>query len=238
MGTEDGTIDTTEHDMSRDRAIRLFTFLRRLAELRTRTIRTLDEYEQVLWLHSIPQEHGCYCIAWRPDDAVQTEVWVEIQKPRLQAPPALPKILEPWVLAQHVADSSQDVPEIQEQIPAREAAEQSDEGGAPREINRLASRDFPDVHAAWEQYVMEAWWPWAERDRVLQQVQRCYTSLYSLYQQQQRLGEAYEVVLGLGYLTWRTPSVQTVKRHLLVAQTSIQFDAIKGKITVGSQSHS
>jgi very-short-patch-repair endonuclease len=231
--TEDGTISTPEHDVSRDRAIRLFTFLRRLAELRTRTIRTLDEYEQVLWFHSIPQEHGCYCIAWRPADTAQTEVWVEIQKPRLQAPPTLPKILEPWVLAQHVTDSSQDVPEIQERVPASEAVEQSDRGSAPGETLIWQLADFPDVHATWEKYVTEDWWPWAERDRVLQQIQHCYTSLYSLYQQQQRLGEAYEVVLGLGYLTWRTPSAQTVKRHLLVAQTSIHFDAVKGKISVG-----
>lgn len=48
------------HDLS----IRLFTFLRDLAALRTKTIRTLDHYEKVLWFDEIPQETGCHCIAW------------------------------------------------------------------------------------------------------------------------------------------------------------------------------
>ena len=42
------------------------------------------------------------------------------------------------------------------------------------------------------------WWPWAEADRRVQAIQRVYTQLFSIYQKQQRLGEQYEVVLGLG----------------------------------------
>ena len=51
-------------DEIRDRAIRLFTFLRELTELRTTTVRNCDQYEKVIWFDDIPQEVGCDCIAW------------------------------------------------------------------------------------------------------------------------------------------------------------------------------
>src|SRR5205807_2454214 len=86
--------------------------------------------------------------------------------------------------------------------------------------------------AAWHAYLRERWSPWAERDRVLQQAQRIYTDLFRVYQSQQRLGEAYEVVLGLGHLSWRTPSGHVVARHVVVAQANVRFDADRGVISV------
>ena len=73
---------------------------------------------------------------------------------------------------------------------------------------------------------------WAEEDRRLQRIQRIYTELFSIYQRQERLGEAYEVVLGLGLLTWRT-SNREIRRHILTAKTSLTFEPTQGIITVG-----
>jgi len=39
-----------------DRAIRLVDYLTRLAYLRATTIRDVEEYSQILWIHEIPQE--------------------------------------------------------------------------------------------------------------------------------------------------------------------------------------
>ncbi|MCJ7561141.1 AAA domain-containing protein, partial [Candidatus Bathyarchaeota archaeon] len=47
-----------------------------------------------------------------------------------------------------------------------------------------------------------------------------------------RLGEEYELVLGLGLLTWQTPSNQRVRRHLVVANATLEFEARLGKFTV------
>jgi hypothetical protein len=49
----------------RNRAIRLFAFLREVTELRSKTTRTCDQYEKILWFDEIPREPGCHCIAWR-----------------------------------------------------------------------------------------------------------------------------------------------------------------------------
>jgi len=58
----------TEHnktiDLIRENAISLFTFLRELTQLRTKNIRTLENYAEVLWLCDIPREQGCFTQAW------------------------------------------------------------------------------------------------------------------------------------------------------------------------------
>ncbi len=74
----------------RKRALSLFTFLRELAALGTKTVRDLKEYETVVWFSEIPREEECYCIAWAEQPEPDEETWVEIKKPRLKPPPDPP----------------------------------------------------------------------------------------------------------------------------------------------------
>ncbi len=217
----------------RDRAIRLFTFLREITELRSKTTRTCDQYEKVLWFDEIPREPGCYCIARRMNqDQEESDVWVEIKKPRLKPPPKIPEQLKPWLDPTHVEDSSLERPELRERIivsvPLQDRTSTEDE---PRTVFRELS-ECPEIRALWKQYVQNDWWPWAEEDRRLQAIQKIYTDLFSVYQKQQRLGEAYEVVLGLGCLVWRTPAGHEVKRHIVTVQTNLSFDAPRGVLTI------
>lgn len=48
----------------RSRAVALYTFLREFVELRSQIVRTVDSYEEVLWLADIPKEPGCRCLVW------------------------------------------------------------------------------------------------------------------------------------------------------------------------------
>jgi hypothetical protein len=56
--------------------------------------------------------------------------------------------------------------------------------------------------------------------------------LFSIYQKQQKLGEAYEAVLGLGLLTWKTANGHEIRRHVITAQIVLMFDAVRGVIGV------
>ncbi len=213
-------------DDFRDRAIRLFTFLRELTELRTKTIRTSDQYEKVLWFNNIPREPGCYCVAWRAAETEEDrEVWVEIRKPRLTPPPKVPDTLEPWLDPRELEDSSREFPDLRERIIV---TGESDTQTVFREL-----AECPDIRPLWERYIEQKWWPWAEEDRRLQTVQKVYSDLFSIYQKQQRLGEAYEVVLGLGYLIWKAPSGHEIRRHVITAQTGLSFNAARGEIRLG-----
>ncbi len=54
-------------DVIRERAVQLFQFLREYTLLRSRSIRTTDSYEEVIWLADVPQAPGCRCAATDPE---------------------------------------------------------------------------------------------------------------------------------------------------------------------------
>lgn len=55
----------------RDRAIRLFTYLKELCALRATQVRTVASYDQVFWLNDLPRDKLCQCIAWNINDVQQ-----------------------------------------------------------------------------------------------------------------------------------------------------------------------
>ena len=206
----------------RESAVALYTFLREFAQLRTRTIRDVDAYEQVIWASDIPRQQGCDCIAWHRDvDDASDKSWLEIRRPRLKRPPEPPELAQNWVRREQLNDSSLDMPELHTTL-----LDESAEGPL------LRLEDHPEVQAVWDTYIEDYWWAWSEEDRREQAVGRIYTDLFSMFQRQQRLGEAFEIVFGLGFLSWNSPDSPTVRRHLAVARVSVEFDAESGTLTV------
>ncbi len=76
--------------MCRDKAVRLFTYLRELALLRTKLVRDLPEEDAVLWFYQIPQERGFYSITHGVEREGGDDAWVEIAR---RKEPACPKPL-------------------------------------------------------------------------------------------------------------------------------------------------
>jgi hypothetical protein len=214
----------------RERVVRLFTYLRELAALRLRTVRTIEQYESVLWLSDIPNETGCFCIAWNPtNEEEQNDYWIEIKNPHLKPAPKPTKELQPWVDPYELEDSSKDAPNLRDKIAITSYDETED--GEKTEI--LTLQDFPEIKEQWARYVQEKWKPWAEIHRQQKKILKVYTDLFAIYQKQQRLGEAFEVVVGLGFLTWKSEGGGEIRRHLIVAQTNLTFDAAAGTIQLG-----
>jgi very-short-patch-repair endonuclease len=90
-----------------------------------------------------------------------------------------------------------------------------------------------ELRAEFGRYLNDKWRTWAQEDRRKRRVLGIYTDLFSLYQQQKELGEAYEVVVAIGQLRWTPKPGVEVNRHLVAVQTSIEFDAQRGVIRVG-----
>ena len=246
----------------RDRAQRLFRFLREMSELKSKTTRTIDQYEDIIWLNDIPDNELCFNIAKRQDPSA--EKWIEIKKPNLQPVPPIPEVIRPWINLADIKNLScpDGIPTLKEQVLAKEIGtnlngqdsihqnllddsrqlritpsssfeHESPDGGFSSVSEYIQLSDRPDIKTAWEEYIDKKWIPWAERDRFLKPIQHYYTQLFTLYQQQQRMGETFEVILGLGYLTWKTPHAQIVKRHILTSKTNLSFDSRKGIISAG-----
>jgi very-short-patch-repair endonuclease len=92
--------------------------------------------------------------------------------------------------------------------------------------------EFPEIQKAWDRYLEERWLTWVGDHNAWESVHRVYSKLFAIHQEQLRLGEEYELILGLGLLTWQTPSGQRVCRHLIVADAVLEFEARLGKFTV------
>jgi hypothetical protein len=85
-------------DDVRSKAIRFFTFLKELSQLKTRTIREASAYESVFPFSDVPRERECSTPAWfeRDGDSANDEKWLRIEKPERPRRPAPPGICLPW----------------------------------------------------------------------------------------------------------------------------------------------
>ncbi|MDY0040027.1 MAG: AAA domain-containing protein, partial [Desulforhabdus sp.] len=221
------------HSPETQKVSRLVDYLLRLATLRTKLIRDIAEYEKVLWVSSVPHERGCFAQAWGRDEEHEPDVWLEVQNRREPELPAIPYECKEWVSLPSLRnknDLPELLPEITRQIPNPDWVEESDK---PKTILHTESLDnYPDIKQAWDRYVEDKWLPWMEEHNSWRKVQEVYSALFAIYQEQLRLGEEYELVLGLGLLTWQTPSGQRARRHLIVADAILEFEARLGKFTV------
>jgi hypothetical protein len=216
------------------RAVRLVEYLTRLASLRTKIVRELSEDSQVLWIHKIPREKGCFAQAWGANEEYD-DIWLEVQSYREPELPSPPEICRRWVNNNTIKDTK-DLPVLLETITEQVKNPGWKEGSEqPRYINQtIYLENCHRVREEWNKYVEQKWLSWAEQHKKWEEVHEVYSTLFAIHQEQLRLGEEYELVLGLGLLTWQTPSNQRVRRHLVVANAILEFEARLGKFIVRS----
>jgi very-short-patch-repair endonuclease len=219
-----------DDQFTREKAIRLFTYLRELTELRSEVKRNCEEYDQVVWWAEIPRENECYCAFWDLGREGAYEDWIRVERPRRKRPPTPPPSLAPWLNEREIANSSIEAPSLRESIVEVLKESSQDSNGAETVVRRL--EEFPAITRQWELYVENHWWPWALEDRRLQTIQAIYNDLFAAYQTQERLGEAFETVVGVGLLTWKPPHGPAIRRHVVAGQVTIEFDPKTGSISV------
>lgn len=222
----------------KDKAIRLIHYLQELSRIRAPIVREITKYPHVLWFKDVPREQGqCYLKAWGPDDEYGDHIWLEVVKYEEPVLDEVPDKCSKWVNLDTLYRT--DVPpELFEKIPS--PTPDADKTNLPAStndsdeavVNFLYLVDYPKVSEAWQQYIDLKWQPWCELHERWEAVQSVYSELFLIYQEQQKLGEEYELVVGLGFFTWRTPSEKRVRRHLITAKALLLFDASMGKFTV------
>jgi len=233
--TSDTSIEVAHGpDAIRNRAIRLFRYLSALAELRAKTVRDVASHQAVFWLSELPRENECYTPAWDGGQATDEENWLRIDKPLRPtlAPP--PAECEHWFDAAKLEDVVAE-PQLHDEIVDpkwiqrdRDDGDESDPPPPPR----LLLTDFPQVASAWAKYLETKWRPWSAQYQRWERVQRAYRKLFAIYQEQQRRGEQYELLLGVGVLVWTTPSDQKVRRPIVTARVTIALERESGCITI------
>ena len=79
------------------KVLRLVAYLTRLASLRTKIIRNIDEYQNVLWVKDVPRQKGCYTQAWGRYEDYDLDVWMEVQTRREPQLPSVPLLCKDWI---------------------------------------------------------------------------------------------------------------------------------------------
>jgi hypothetical protein len=225
--------DPQTQDPDLQKVIRLVNYLTAIARLRTKLIRDLNEYQNVVWLSRVPRERGCFTRAWAQDEEHEPDEWVEVQNWREPELPSVPAQCKDWVNRSTLRKKS-DLPEILSEIirevPNPDWHEGSDQPKTVPRTERLV--DYPEIHQEWYRYTEDKWLPWTEEHNRWEKVHKIYSDLFAIHQEQLRLGEEYELVLALGLFTWRTPTGHRVRRHLIVADAILEFEARLGKFIV------
>ncbi len=222
---------TNSHETQK--VVRLVDYLLRLATLRTKLIRDIADYEKVLWVSSVPHEQGCFTQAWGRDEEHELDEWLEVQNRREPELPTVPSQCKDWVNLSSLRNKNDQpklFPEITRQIPKPDWVEDSEQPETIPYTERI--EEHSEIQRAWDRYVEDKWLPWTEEHNAWEKVHKVYSALFAIHQEQLRLGEEYELVLGLGLLTWQTPTGQRVRRHLVVADTILEFEARLGRFTV------
>lgn len=224
MRNENENPDHGKPDELRDKAVRLFTYLKEVCRLRFVVVRDCRNYDHLLWFHDIPREPECLCIAWSGPTETN-ESWIEVRRSPEPVCPTIPNVCKDWISPSDLVNSGQ-TPILRERILA-----QVREGEPPSYIELLQQ---PDVQARWQEYLATKWEAWAKEHRRWKSVQQVYGNLFSIYQQQKRLGESFELRIGLGLLCWQTPTGERIYRHIIAGQANINFDANRGVISVSA----
>ena len=227
-------LEENQRDISeRLKVVRLIDYLTRLASLRAKLVRDLSDYTKVLWLKDIPRQKGCFTQAWGRDEEFDADIWIEVQSMPEPELPGVPEQCEDWCNKASLRNKIA-LPELLPEITKKTKNPAWRKGfDQPEFIHRIERLDdHPQVQRTWDRYVEERWLPWVEEHNAWESVHKVYSSLFAIHQEQLRLGEEYEFVLGLGLLTWQTPGGQRVRRHVIVANAMLGFEARLGKFTV------
>jgi transcription elongation GreA/GreB family factor/very-short-patch-repair endonuclease len=147
--------------------------------------------------------------------------------------PTIPKVCRDWVI-QESLHLTTDIPALHDEITKQEPNPAWTKGSSElafiTKTEKLA--DYPEVANAWQNYIERNWMPWSHLYKKWETIHKVYSQLFTIYQEQKRLGEEYELVVGLGLLCWQTPQNQHVRRHLITAKATLEFEASLGRFTI------
>lgn len=218
----------TDNERLVRRAVNLFTFLSRTQQLLVKPIRTVDKFEQTLWFGDLP-EHGAIHSAHRVAELDADMPLLTVDRVAKLDPPAAPEELAAWIDGQ--LDDPEQEPTIREAIYSEEAQPHGADDEADVVRHRVELGDHPEITDAFESWMTD-WRLWADRERRDSVVRDIYKELFAVHLSSTDHSEEFELVLGVGCLTWRPEDHEQVLRHVATAPIAIGFDENSGRLTV------
>ncbi|WP_351234615.1 AAA domain-containing protein [Streptomyces sp. NPDC002133] len=212
------------------RVRQIFRFLAEAEETRARPVRTLDGAAGTVWFADLPDDPGVEVMTDGPLSGDEP-AWLRVPRPHREDAPQPHNTLAPWVDERRIRDFTQPRPPHLRRRIDEVAPDWSH--GIPLEKTYTELDDHPQreriekLYAAWAQ----EWSAWAERRRAIDPLVRLYDSLHKMHEDAVNLGEAYELVFGVGRLTWQSVDGQRIDRHLVTHRAVLHLDPATGTLT-------
>ncbi|MEH6906236.1 AAA domain-containing protein [Neobacillus drentensis] len=210
--------------LTKERTVRLFHYLKELSLLKAPLILDLQQYENTLWVGDIPNEPECLSPI---NNTGLKDTWVEVKKPTQPIFPSPPASLAAWLDTSNKIDNTKNEPKLKEVIPNPDFQDEESE-----EPQYLYLKDHPEITKNFAFYIKGKWQPWQGEAIRVERIQEVYEKLFTIYQKQKKLGEQFELVIGVGLLNWQTTHANKVHRHLVTVPCTFQFDSNNGVIRV------
>ena len=217
------------------KAVNLFTFLGRTQQLLVKPVRTVDKFERALWLGDLPEHPAVHSAHRAANPDVDSPLLAIGRVPKLDPPP-VPDHLTVWV--QGPTDDVDREPSLRDAIYKEDPVPIALGGGtgAPEEDQVIERRrvelsEVPEVGDAFGEWLMD-WRLWADRERRDAAVRDIYKELFAIHLASTDHSEEFELVVGVGCLTWKPDEHEQVLRHVATAPTAIRLDENSGTLTV------
>lgn len=219
----------TENDRLVRRAINLFTFLSRAQQLLVKPIRTVSGFEQTIWFGDLP-EHEAIWSAHRVAELESDRPLLTIDRVAKLDPPAVPEPIAEWVDGS--VDDPHREPALREAIYRVEPVSVASDGDEPDvQRRRIELAEHPEITEVFADWLID-WRLWADREQRDAKVRDLYKELFAVHLKSTDHSEEFELVLGVGCLTWQPDNHPQVLRHVATAPIAIGFDENSGRLTV------
>ena len=215
----------------------LFQFLKGFQNLKTKRKYDVKSYEKVLWFYEIPKEKECFSIARKISsqqsnkDFENFNKWIEIKKPKRTPCPKPPKEIICWLQSDNLENPDK-APLLFTTI-IKNLHTTLEKNINEEENTKLVLKDYPEIQKIFTNYLNQKWTPWAEEEKRLKPILKVYNDLYGIYRKNKNLAEVYQIVLGLGFLSSKNQQGRDIKRHIVTTPLSMDFDSVRGTITIG-----
>jgi very-short-patch-repair endonuclease len=211
-----------------DRATRLFQYLAHAQRLRDRPPRTVDSYPAVLWLADLPH-HPAVTTPHHGGDPEPDAPLLCIDRVARAAPPAVDEVFTSWL--DGPLDDPRHPPRLRASILVLDDTQHDLDSDVPARSRRLDLSDHPEVSEAYDAWLVD-WRVWAEQERRDRPVRDLYGRLFEAFATATGNPEEYELVVGVGCLSWHPAGHEPVRRHMLTTPVVPRLDENTGRLTV------
>lgn len=214
-----------------DEAKNLFEYLAQVQRVRETPVRTTKQYETVFWLGDFPTHNAVQSAHRAADPAAEDDLFSVDRVLRID-PPVPPDGVSAWI-AGDLADPNTE-PVLLEWVDASAVPTCVPRMAGDGPSEKVLLGDEPGVRAAANEF-LAAWKSWAAVEQSDRPVRDLYTNLFAAHQTAVSHSESFELVLGVGVLSWRPDDHEAVQRHLVTFPAQITFDEATGRLTAARE---